>query len=294
MSLIEKSRTRYIRCVKPNKVMTPGMLDHSHTVSQLESAGLVTAIVISKESYPNKLPYQLVMERFRFLAYKYEGCHLSSGDIKSDAATLLGHLLAGVTADSHKGRVPPYSCGKTCVYFRTGALEMIETIRQDYYAESAIKLQAWVRSIISRHRYLVSKHGMVLMQSAVRCWLAGLAYTKKLQGAVTLQCFTRKCLARKELSYRRQNHAATVIQTMWRGEKPREQFRRIRKAAVTVQCFLRMILGRKVLSIKQKERESERAMDCRMSIVKQNFDDATAMQGTIFSVDEDLLDEVET
>ena len=63
MSLMKESRTRYIRCVKPNKTMTPRMLDHPHTVSQLESAGLVTAIVISRESFPNRLSYELVMER---------------------------------------------------------------------------------------------------------------------------------------------------------------------------------------------------------------------------------------
>ena len=213
MSLIEKSRTRYIRCVKPNKGMTPRMMDHPHTVSQLESAGLVTAIVISRESFPNRLSYELIMERFKFLAYKFRGCHLNSGDIKVDSKTLLSHLLAGITADSHLGRVDPFSCGKTSVYFRTGALELIETTRQDYYAERAIQLQAWTRSRFTRQHFLTLKQGMILLQCEVRCWLARMAFLRKVRSAVTMQCFIRKCLAVKELSHRRKNHASTVIQT---------------------------------------------------------------------------------
>ena len=215
MSLIELSRTRYIRCVKPNKSACPRILDHSHTVSQLESAGLVTAIVISRESFPNRLSYELVMERFRFLEFKFPGCHINSGDIKVDTENLLGHLLAGVTSHSHKGKVKPFACGKTKVYFRAGALEQIESLRQEYYAKGAVTIQAWMRSLLSRQQYLISKHGTILLQSQVRCWLARISFQRMVQSAVIMQCFTRKCLAAKELSRRRRNHASTIIQARY-------------------------------------------------------------------------------
>ncbi|KAL9191102.1 hypothetical protein ACHAXT_000808 [Thalassiosira profunda] len=275
MSLIEESRTRYIRCVKPNKDMTPRVLDHSHTTSQLESAGLVTAIVISRESFPNRLSYELVMERFRFLAAsKFRGTmHLDSGDIKGDAETLLDHLLEGVTADSHLGRVKPFACGKTRVYFRAGALEAIETVRQGYYAEAAIRLQAWIRSLFGRRQYLTLKNGMVLLQSEARSWLVRTAFTRNVRNAIVIQCFVRKSLARRELVRRREDHAATIIQTR--------------------QCFDRMVMSKKAFAVKKKELAEQRAMDSRMSVIQQTFDDATTIQGTVFSVDEGLLDEVE-
>ena len=293
MSLIEKSRTRYIRCVKPNKVMNPRVMDHSHTFSQLESAGLVTAIVISRESFPDKLSYELLLERFRFLAYK---CHiqLNSGDIKVDSETLLSHLLAGVTADSHIGRVKPFACGKTRVYFRAGALEIIETIRQEYYIERALQLQAWIRSRLARQHFLASKKGAIVIQSEVRCWIARAAFSRKVRSAVIMQCFVRKCLARKELSRRRENHASTLIQSRWRGMKPRVQYKAIRIAAIRLQCLHRMVTSKKAFAAKKKEHEEQRAMDTRMSMIQQTFDDATTIQGTVFSVDEGLLDEVET
>lgn len=212
MSLIEKSRTRYIRCVKPNKTMAPATMDHAHTVSQLESAGLVTAIVISRESFPNRLSYEMIMERFRFLVYKFPDCHFV-GDMKADSEMLISYLLAGAMHDSHKGRVKAFSCGKTSIYFRTGALERIETIRQDYYAERAIQLGAWYRALVARRRFLIAKRGMVLLQCEARRWLAQKAFTRKVQVAVRMQGFMRRCLAVKELLSRRKNHAATVIQT---------------------------------------------------------------------------------
>jgi len=294
MSLIETSRTRYIRCVKPNKAMTPKMMDHAHTVSQLESAGLVTAIVISRESFPNRLSYELIMERFRFLAYKFPDCHLNSGDIKVDSKTLISFLLAGITHDSHLGRVEPFSCGKTSIYFRAGALELIETIRQGYYAERAIQLQAWYRMLVLRRQFVTLKRGMIFLQCEARRWLARLAFLRKVRGAVMMQCFVRKCLAVKELWNRQRIHASTVIQTSWRGIRPREKFKTVCKAVIKIQCFIRMILGRKEFALKMKERDEHQKMNTRMSAIQQTFDDATTIQGTVFSVDEGLLDEVET
>ena len=76
--------------------------------------------------------------------------------------------------------------------------------------------------------------------------------------------------------------------------KPRGHFKALRTAAVRVQCLQRMIMGKKTVAIKKKERDEQRAIDSRVSMIQQTFDDATTVQGTVFSVDEGLLDEVET
>jgi myosin heavy subunit len=153
------------------------------------------------------------MKRFRFLEYKFSDCHLNSGDVKVDAETLLNYLLAGRTVDSHQGKVKPFACGKTRVYFRAGALESIETIRQDYYAERAIQIQAWIRSHLLRQHFLALKQGMIRIQSAVRRWLARTFFASRVQHVVTIQCFSRNCIAKKELTRRRKENASTIIQT---------------------------------------------------------------------------------
>lgn len=323
MSLIENSRTRYIRCVKPNKEMSPKRMDLSHTAHQLESAGLVTAIAIARESFPNRLPYELLMERFRFLQYKLgPTCRLNSGNIKVDAETLLNHLLSGMTADTHQGKVKTFACGKTRVYFRAGALESIETTRQEYYAESAIILQTWIRALPLRRRFLTLKRGVSLLQSGVRSYFVRKRYSGKVQSIVTLQCFIRKFLLEKEIVRRRKERVSTALQARqvslvsfifltdslsmshivesnqypvsWRGKKPRQKYLAIRKAAIRIQSFSRMIAGKKVVAIKRKERNEAVAVDMKMSVMQQTFDDAGSVQGSVFSVDEGLLNEVET
>lgn len=192
--------------------MIPRVLDHSHTVSQLESAGLVTAIVISRESFPNRLSYEQVMERYKFLCYKYSDMKLRSGDVKVDSETLLSHLLEGITVNTHKGRVKPFACGKTKIYFRIGALERIESIRQEYYAERAVQLQTWTRSLQARKKYTISKRGVILLQCEVRRWRACKEYRKTLRSAIILQCFARKTVATLERKRRQREHKTVIIQ----------------------------------------------------------------------------------
>lgn len=56
-----------------------------------------------------------------------------------------------------------------------------------------------------------------------------------------------------------------------------------------------MITGKNVLAAKKKEQAEMKAVESRMSVIQQTFDDATTIAGgTVFSVDEGLLDEVET
>ena len=76
--------------------------------------------------------------------------------------------------------------------------------------------------------------------------------------------------------------------------KPRLKFKANRKAAIIIQSLYRMIVGKKALAIKKKERNEHIAIETRMSMIQQNFDCAGSVQGSVFSVDEGLLDEVET
>ena len=77
--------------------------------------------------------------------------------------------------------------------------------------------------------------------------------------------------------------------------KPLGEFKTLRKGIIRIQCFLRMTLCRQAFELKKKEHSEHRVLERRMSTVQQTFEDATTLQGTgtVFSVDEGLLDEVE-
>ena len=60
--------------------------------------------------------------------------------------------------------------------------------------------------------------------------------------------------------------------------------------------MVRIIVSRKIYAAKKKEREEQAVIENRMNMMQQTLDDATTVMGggTVFSVDEGLLDEVET
>ena len=206
MASIEKTKTRYIRCIKPNHHMDPGVTNHAMTMAQLQSAGLVTAIAITREGFPNRLAYDTVMERFQVLIPADE--MKRSGTIRERSDFLLIKLY-NITAPHDM----PYALGRTKVYFRAGALERLESIRLEYFSSRAIVIQTWARLIMAGKRYEEMRFACIAIQARGRAYLEAKAFQKKQRAAVLLQCAVRCLFAVWELEWRRENRAVTVIQS---------------------------------------------------------------------------------
>lgn len=69
MQLIEATTVQYVRCIKPNSHSSPDEFELSLVAEQLRSAGVLDAIRMSREGYPNRLPHKLVLARFGRLAH---------------------------------------------------------------------------------------------------------------------------------------------------------------------------------------------------------------------------------
>ena len=67
MVSLKATRTRYIRCIKPNDFKKPLIMQHVSTVQQLRCAGVVAAVTISRSAFPNRLEHEVVLERFKSL-----------------------------------------------------------------------------------------------------------------------------------------------------------------------------------------------------------------------------------
>lgn len=205
MACIEKTKTRYIRCIKPNHHMDPGVTNHTMTMTQLQSAGLVTAIAITRESFPNRLAYDTIMDRFKILIPPDE--MKRSGTIRERVDFLL-MKLCGITSRYDM----PYALGKTKVYFRAGALERLESIRLEYFSSRAIVIQTWARLIMAGKRYQEMRFAAIAIQARGRAYLETRSFQQKQRAAITLQCAVRCLFAVWELEWRRENRAVTVIQ----------------------------------------------------------------------------------
>jgi len=219
MLKISESRTRYIRCIRPNKEMQPGKLDHLCTTRQLISAGLVTAIAISRETFPDRLEYKDVLDRFLILVPAH--CNLNIGRegdkhttemIKFWAKQILEVLLSGFVVDALGTIKEPYACGKTRIYFRTGALEHLEEKREQYYGVTATIIQRFIRCKLLRWNYLCKMYFCILLQVTWRTYHFRMLFFRKLQSIIIVQSRLRGWLYENNYKKSRLYFAGVVIQ----------------------------------------------------------------------------------
>ena len=70
MNNIGRTRSRYIRCIKPNPEKVPKETDLHYSTQQLRCAGVVATVTISLVAFPNRLTHAKVLERFGCLTAK--------------------------------------------------------------------------------------------------------------------------------------------------------------------------------------------------------------------------------
>ncbi|XP_072524034.1 unconventional myosin-XVB [Salminus brasiliensis] len=64
---LERCKTTFIRCFKPNYVKLPGIFDVDYITTQLRHGGILETIHIRKEGFPIRIPFKYFMERYGVL-----------------------------------------------------------------------------------------------------------------------------------------------------------------------------------------------------------------------------------
>jgi myosin-5 len=298
MASMEDTETRYIRCIKPNETMTPRVTQHDTTMRQLECAGLVTAIAISRESFPNRLGYEPIMERFECLMSDADAKKMSTMVTKLAVDYMLRQLLATMAEKQRNGTLAmPFQCGNTRVYFRAGALEHLETKRLAYYTKRVVTIQRCVRKIQGQAAYTLMRESIIKAQAVVRAMLAYKRLQRQKSAAVKLQCWVRMLQAASLLISLKSNHAATVIQSTWRSTSRLGQMHKYRKAAVVIQKAVRNRKKKTNFTAKLARTVEMARMDHRVKGLQRKVSargNFLPQSTTGRKVDESLLQEIET
>ena len=87
---LNKTKPRYVRCIKPNAKKQPNELDSLDVLRQLRCAGMLESIRIRRAGYAVRRPFKEFFARFRILAP-----HLVPG-ADPDYRTLCQRLVAEV------------------------------------------------------------------------------------------------------------------------------------------------------------------------------------------------------
>ena len=159
MANLRKTKSRYIRCIKPNNQKQPHHMAHKETVEQLRCAGVVAAISIARAYFPNRLPNSVVLARYANLMDPINHPSRKTGNMSLDEkraedckALLNAALVNKMQFDAHGKPLKPFAVGKTKTFFRAGAMEFLEGNRVQGLDTCAATIQRAARGWLLRNR----------------------------------------------------------------------------------------------------------------------------------------------
>ncbi|KAK3149354.1 hypothetical protein QOZ80_3AG0216210 [Eleusine coracana subsp. coracana] len=267
METLSTTEPHYIRCVKPNAVLKPGIFENFNVLNQLRCGGVLEAIRISCAGYPTKRTFDEFVDRFGMLAPEL----VDSSDEKAACAAICDRM-------GLKG----YQIGKTKVFLRAGQMAELDARRAEVLANAARLLQRRIKTYLMRKEFLNLRKATVHSQ---KFWRARLArnlfeymrrdaasiriqkyarthsarktYLQVYESATILQTGLRAMAARNEHRFRRETKAAIIIQTRWRQHKAYVAYKQQQKASLILQCLWRARIARKELrKLRMEARET--------------------------------------
>ncbi|KAH1237379.1 Myosin-12 [Glycine max] len=257
METLNTTEPHYIRCVKPNTVLQPGIFENFNVLNQLRCGGVLEAIRISCAGYPTKRTFEEFLDRFGMLVPDV----LDGSDEKKASMAICDKM-------GLKG----YQMGKTKVFLRAGQMAELDARRAEVLAKAAKLIQRQIRTHLTRKEFITLRKATIHIQKIwraklarklyenmrreaasiriqkhVRAHRARMNYTTLQASAIVIQSGLRALAARNEYRYRRRTKASTKIQTQWRRAQALSGYKQQKKATVALQCLWRAKVARKEL-----------------------------------------------
>ncbi|KAG7491703.1 hypothetical protein MATL_G00006900 [Megalops atlanticus] len=193
---LERCKTTFVRCFKPNYMKLPGIFDVEYMMLQLRHAGILETIHIRKEGYPIRIPFTYFMEKYGVLLLQRPG-HLSE---KEQVATLLNTV-----AGAEEGQ---YQLGRTKVFLKEALYQRVEDRWSSTQTWAAVTIQRNIRGFICRRNFRFFRQKAIILQSHIRGHQAR-KYYKRLKQSFT-QFWAAMMITRNTLKRQRWRHQLWV------------------------------------------------------------------------------------
>ncbi|XP_011647046.1 myosin heavy chain, muscle isoform X30 [Pogonomyrmex barbatus] len=141
MTTLRATQPHFVRCIIPNELKQPGVIDSHLVMHQLTCNGVLEGIRICRKGFPNRMVYPDFKLRYMILAPATMAAH---SDPKVAAAKCFEEI--GLDPDS-------YRIGHTKVFFRAGVLGQMEELRDERLGKIVSWMQAYIRGYLSRKEY---------------------------------------------------------------------------------------------------------------------------------------------
>ncbi|XP_048519420.1 myosin heavy chain, muscle isoform X9 [Dendroctonus ponderosae] len=141
MSTLRATQPHFVRCIIPNELKQPGLIDSHLVMHQLTCNGVLEGIRICRKGFPNRMVYPDFKLRYKILAPS----SIKASTTPEKAAEI---ILDAIALEKEQFRM-----GKTKVFFRAGVLGQMEELRDERLGKIVTWMQSWVRGYLSRKEF---------------------------------------------------------------------------------------------------------------------------------------------
>ncbi|XP_068914293.1 myosin heavy chain, muscle isoform X11 [Tenebrio molitor] len=141
MATLRSTQPHFVRCIIPNELKQPGVIDSHLVMHQLTCNGVLEGIRICRKGFPNRMVYPDFKLRYKIL-------NPVAVTKEPDPQKCAGFILEATGLDSDL-----YRLGHTKVFFRAGVLGQMEELRDERLGKIVTWMQSWVRGYLSRKEF---------------------------------------------------------------------------------------------------------------------------------------------
>ncbi|XP_077140245.1 myosin-4-like [Ranitomeya variabilis] len=140
MANLRSTHPHFVRCLIPNEIKTPGIMENHLIIHQLRCNGVLEGIRICRKGFPSRILYGDFKQRYKIL---------NAGAIPEgqfiDSKKASEKLLGSIDVDHTQ-----YKFGHTKVFFKAGLLGALEEMRDEKLAQLITRTQALCRGFLMR------------------------------------------------------------------------------------------------------------------------------------------------
>ncbi|XP_043518723.1 myosin heavy chain, muscle isoform X21 [Frieseomelitta varia] len=141
MTTLRATQPHFVRCIIPNELKQPGVIDSHLVMHQLTCNGVLEGIRICRKGFPNRMVYPDFKLRYKILC-----ANAIKEPCEPQKATQL--ILDAINLEPEL-----YRMGLTKVFFRAGVLGQMEEFRDERLSKIVSWMQAYMRGYLTRKDY---------------------------------------------------------------------------------------------------------------------------------------------
>ena len=294
---IDKTSPHYVRCLKPNDQLIPDQFDPVIVADQLRCAGVVEAVRVSRAGYPQRYTHSAFTNRYRILGLRELKKASRATKRKRPVDVIVAAVARQVvesenddkeeTMEENKTRgkkgakgakeepvdlvAVGLQVGKTKVFLRRKAYEIIERMRSRHMAQAAVRIQTVARRYVALRDYATMRwlfiklqgqvrrkaavasmqetrqeHTATMIQAAFRMHALRKRHLAKITTVRWLQRMHRGRMGRARYEVLNRERKAKLVQKYWRRYSLNKHYREMKRAIPVIQCAIRCYWARVV------------------------------------------------